>query len=197
MNNQSGKFGYLKNVIILDTGSILSATFMNPGLVTNIRVNNKPITMQTNDGYIKIVLEGQVVDQIKARFGLSHIANIFGFIHMTDKYRSTYNSDKEDAFIMHTYNGIIKFRRTPEGLYSYKQSASYLKQVVETKYMSPPTETSGSQLSNMVSTMPENCKGCTQHQFENSKRARRLYHIIGFPIIENFKHILQQNNIRN
>ena len=91
---------------------------------------------------------------------------------MTDKYQITYDSDKEDAFIMHTDNGIIKMSRTPEGLYSYKPSFSYLKQVDYTKCMSPPTETSGSQLSNMVLTVIENRKGYTQRQFENSKTAR-------------------------
>ena len=84
---------------------------------------------------------------------------------MTGKYQITYYSDKEYAFTMHTDNGIIKFRRIPEGLYAYKPSASYLKQVSATKYMSPPTETNGAQLSNMVSTVAENCKGYTERQF--------------------------------
>ena len=48
VNNQSGKFGYLKDAIILDTGSTIPATFMNTDLVTNIKVSKKPITMQTN-----------------------------------------------------------------------------------------------------------------------------------------------------
>ena len=69
---------------------------------------------------------------------------------MIDKYWITYNSDKEDAFIMQTDNAIIKFSRTPEGIYCYKPSASYMKQVAETKCMSPPTETSGAQLIHMV-----------------------------------------------
>ena len=69
---------------------------------------------------------------------------------MTDKYQITYHYDKEDAFNMQTDNVIIKFSRTPEGIYSYKPSASYLKQVAETKCMSPPTETSGAQLIHMV-----------------------------------------------
>ena len=116
---------------------------------------------------------------------------------MTEKYRITYDSDKEDALIMQTDNGIIKFSRTPEVIYSYKLSAIYLKHVAETKCMSPPTETSGTQLRNMVSTATENRKDYTQLQFKNSKRARRLYHIVGCPTVENFKHILRQNIIRN
>ena len=56
--------------------------------------------MQTNAVSRNIVLKGQVGDQIKARFDPSHIANIFGFTHITDKYRITYDSDKEDALII-------------------------------------------------------------------------------------------------
>ena len=85
MNNQSGKFVYLKDIIILDTGSTIPATFINPNLVNNIKVRKNPITVQ---------LKGQVGDQINARFDPSHIANIFVFAHMTDKYQITYDSDK-------------------------------------------------------------------------------------------------------
>ena len=110
---------------------------------------------------------------------------------MTDKYQITYHYDKEDAFNMQTDNVIIKFSRTPEGIYAYKPSSSYLKQVDGTKFMSPQTEMSGAQLSNLVSTLTENFKGYTQHQFENTKIERLLYHIILFSKVENFKHILR------
>ncbi len=49
----------------------------------------------------------------------------------------------------------------------------------------------------MITTVKENKMGYTQRQFENAKRARRLYHIVGCPTIENFKHILRQNIIKN
>ena len=99
--------------------------------------------------------------------------------------------------LIHTNNGIIKFNRTPDGLYANKPSASYLKQVTEEKCMSPSTETIGAQLSNMVLTMTDNIKGYTQHQFENEKRAIQLYHIVVCPTVDNFKHILRKNSIRN
>ena len=104
---------------------------------------------------------------------------------MANKYQITYDSDKEYTFIIKTDNGIIKFIRTPEGLYAYKSSASYLKHMADTKCMSPPIETSVVQLSNMVLTVTENLKFYTQRQFENSKRAKQLYHIVGCPTGEN------------
>jgi hypothetical protein len=39
-----------KDVIILDTGSTIGATFMNPKLLSNIKVANRPLTMITNAG---------------------------------------------------------------------------------------------------------------------------------------------------
>ena len=107
---------FYKDVIILDTGSIIPAAFMNPDFVTNIQVSKNPITMQTNAVSRNIVLKGKLGDQTKAIFEPSHIVNIFGFAHMTDKYRITYDSDKEDLFIMKTENGMIKFSSIPDGL---------------------------------------------------------------------------------
>ena len=99
---------------------------------------------------------------------------------------------------MQTENGIIKFSRTPEGLYAYKPLAIYLKHVAETKCMSPPTKTGGAQLSNMVSTVTENRKGYIQRQFEKRKKiVRRFYHIVRCPTVDIFKHIQQHNIIRN
>jgi hypothetical protein len=49
----------------------------------------------------------------------------------------------------------------------------------------------------MVQTIDENKKGYNQRQFEDAKKARKLFHIIGYPTVENFKAILRQNIIRN
>jgi hypothetical protein len=49
----------------------------------------------------------------------------------------------------------------------------------------------------LISTLKENKKGYTQRQFEDAKRARKLYHAVGCPTIENFKLIIRQNIIKN
>jgi hypothetical protein len=38
------------------------------------------------------------------------------------KHRATYDSEKEDAFIVHMNNGTLKFKCNPKGLYTYKVS---------------------------------------------------------------------------
>ena len=47
----------------------------------------------------------------------------------------------------------------------------------------------------MVTTLKENKKLYNQHQFYQSKVARKLYHNVGYPTVENFKHLLRQNMI--
>jgi hypothetical protein len=53
-------FEHLRDVILLNTGSTLKATFMNPDLVTNIHVTNTPLSMTANAGTKKIELEATV-----------------------------------------------------------------------------------------------------------------------------------------
>ena len=73
---------------------------------------------------------------VTSKFGVAkcnptHMANIMGFSHMADKYHVTYDSRKEDAFLIHTDQGIIKFVR--EGrLYTYEPSEKYLAAVKAT-----------------------------------------------------------------
>ncbi len=170
---------------------------MNPELVTDIQVTNTPISMRTNAGTKKIELEATVPGFGPTWFDPNQIANIYGFSHMVDKHRITYDSDQEDAFLVHSDTGTIKFERTPDGLYVYRPTAKFKQGVAASKEASPPNDSGGKRMSNLIATVKENKMGYTQRQFESAKRARRLYHIVGCPTIENFKHILRQNIIKN
>ncbi|WP_427962039.1 hypothetical protein, partial [Acidithiobacillus sp.] len=191
----------MKDVILLDSGSSIGATFMNPDLVTDIKMAKQPINMTTNAGEKIIGLEGQVKGFGKVYYDPTMMANIFGLSEMVDRCRVTFDSDVEDAFVVHVKDGKIKFSRTPEGLYAYKPTKRYLAEVAESKQMSPPSEHGATfnyrGKSFLVTTLMENRKGYTQRQFEDAKRARKLYHIVGCPTVENFKHILRQNIIQN
>ncbi|MGC8563168.1 MAG: hypothetical protein ACP5NO_08285, partial [Thermoplasmata archaeon] len=88
---------------------------------------------------------------------------------------------------------VVKFARTPEGLYAYKPSDRYLAEVAESKCMNPPDSTDAVTAyrgrSFLISSVEENRKGYTQRQFDDAKRARRFYHIMGCPTIENLKQL--------
>ncbi len=194
-------FKDLKDSILLDSGSSIGATFMNPDLVTGIKVAKQPVMMTTNAGTKVIGLEGEVKGFGKVFYDPSMMANIFGLSEMVDHCRVTFDSAVEDAFVVHLKDGAIEFARTADGLYAYKPTKRYLAEVAESKSMLPPATTTAVAeyrgKSFLISTVEENRKGYTQRQFEDAKRARRLYHIVGCPTIENFKHILRQNIIKN
>ena len=58
--NNEGTYDFLIDTIIIDSGSTIKATFMNPRFLTNIRKSENPIIMQTNAGVRKIELEGDL-----------------------------------------------------------------------------------------------------------------------------------------
>jgi hypothetical protein len=162
-------FEHLKDVILLDTESTLKATFMNPNLVTNIQATRTPISMTTNARTKKIELEAIIPGFGSTWYDPNQIANIYGFSRMADKHQITYDSDKEDAFVVHSsHSGIINVERTPDGLYVYKPSATFKNKVATLKTKTPLTETTQM----ITSTVKENSKGYTQRQFENAKQAR-------------------------
>jgi hypothetical protein len=49
----------------------------------------------------------------------------------------------------------------------------------------------------LINTVKENRVGYTQRQFEQAKRAQKLYHIVGTPTIESFKALIKMNAIKN
>ena len=80
---------------------------------------------------------------------------------MTDRYRIIYNSEKEDAFIVHLPDKLVRFERIWMNLYVFK----------------PPT-TIKAENSQMLNTVEENKTFYTERQFERSKQARDLFHAL-------------------
>ena len=192
-------YAHLKNVLILDNGSTVPATVANPDFVENIRPSKTTLNMTTNAGEKHITLQADLPGLGTAWYDSDQITNVLGFAHLKDKYRITYDSDKEDAFLVHLPDKILKFERTPEGLYAYKPPQYFIDENRERKGYSPePKADEDKQLvNNQITTVAENRKGFTHRQFLRAKRARDLYAQMGFPTVQNFKHILRQNLIKN
>ena len=90
------------------------------------------------------------------------------------KHRITYNSEKEDAFLVHMVDKIVKFDCNPEGLYHYEVPKKYIEDIAKNTSL-------------LISTVSKNQMGYMQRQFERAKAAQELYHNVGMPTIENFK----------
>ena len=205
MNQQRGifsqrqKFSHLDNKILLDNGSTIAATFMNPNLLTNIRVSKQPIVMRTNAGAKKMNLEGDLDGFGPAIYDPNCIANILGHSGLIDRgYRIVYDSDIADIFEVYTPDRqrITKFERTPEGLYAYKPSQSFFDEMADEKSMDS-SQNDDEGMSNLVSTVKENRMGYTQQQYDRAVRARKFYHNVGCPTVANLKSLLRMNAVQN
>jgi hypothetical protein len=108
---------------------------------------------------------------------------------LKEKHRITYDSNKEDAFLVHMDTAIIKFECSPDGLYQYSVSKGYQQSLKDDR------KKDGT--SNFIGTVAENRQGYTLRQYERAKEARKLYHIVGTPAVNNFKSLLQMNAIQN
>ena len=167
----------LENVILLDNQSS-EDLFGNSKLVRNIHTVDEALELNTNAGVIKNNQKAMLPNYGKVWYNPEAIANILSFAKLKDKgNRILYDSDKEDAFIVHTKNGIIKFERTPNNLYALN-TKKY------TEY-------------NLLETVEQNTEHYTNRQIEKAKQARALYHALGTPTIKDFKAILRMNAIKN
>ena len=121
---------------------------------------------------------------------------------MSEKYRVTYDNKKEDAFLVHTDHGIVRFKRDGR-LYTYEPSKNYLDSVAKAKGMTPKQQVVTSDTEEtyfymeFLMTKEGNRDGYTDRQYELAKRAWKLYINTGGGGMDNFKHYLRQNIIKN
>jgi hypothetical protein len=158
----------LKNCITLDSRSTLSLS-SNPDLVQDIQTTSTTLAVATNAGVKKSNKEATVPGFGKVYYDKDAIANIFGFSDLKTKHRITYDSNKEDAFLVHMNDKILELDCTPEGIYQYKVSKGYkndLKEEVTTSGTSNWKSTVADGTSNLINTVTENQKGYTLCQLE-------------------------------
>jgi hypothetical protein len=154
--------------------------FGNPKMVTNIRESKTTLELGTNAGTRTTKKIADVPGYGTVWYDETAIANIFGLSDLKKKHRVTYDHEMEDAFIVHMNDDTLKFECNSKGLYTYKVSDKYVKKQ-----------------SHLINTIKENRVGYTQRQFEQAKRVRELYHIVGTPTIESFKALIKMNAIKN
>ena len=110
----------MRDIILLDNESTTSI-FCNENYVVNIKTSNSELPLNTNGGVFR-------TKQVATVPGLEHevwyspkaMTNIIAFHEAAKQYRITYDNRIEDAFHVHTENGIIKFTKFGGGLYAYQ-----------------------------------------------------------------------------
>jgi hypothetical protein len=181
-----------ENDLVLDTGATFSS-MKNKNLLAGVYEADKPIKMCTNTGTRLITQRGEMLGmKTDPWLDKESMANIVSFGELKRQYRVTYDSDHADSFFCHTENGIIKFDRTKEGLYTLRLSDEY-KTAVEEKDNIPELEEKES----LINTVGKNMSHHSAAETKRAKIARKLYHVIGGPTPKRFKDILRSNQIKN
>jgi hypothetical protein len=114
-------------------------------MVADIKENAGSLSLSTNGGILHTSQKGTVPKFGPVWYNEKAITNIFSFAEMEDKYRVTYDSDKEKAFIVYRPDGIMKFVRGANKLYYCKANYS-----TRTKQISFQDEVS------LINTVEEN-----------------------------------------
>ena len=173
----------LKDVLILDSGSTFSV-MANRNLCGPVFTSKMPIKMGTNNG-TKTIREETSIPGIDHQmyFNEEGMANVLSLFDLSKQYRITFDSAIGNHFTVHTDEGNFKFRCSEEGLYYFEFSDKYKTEI--------------GQKPSLVTTVAKNRSHYTMKQFEKAKEARRLYHNIGTPTVENYKRLLRANMIKN
>lgn len=105
------------------------------------------------------------------------------------------DTDEENAFKVHTENGIVKFSQTPDRLYAYTPTARYYHELERLKKKRTGNYDEG--ISNVVTTTKKTREGFTKRQVEEAAQARKAYRMLGCPSLENFKNMIRMNALKN
>jgi hypothetical protein len=190
--HQQMSMAELRRTIYLDTGANMD-TIGNPELVFNVRPSRTCTSMRTNNGVKALTVEADMGGRVgPVWFDPGFSTNIFGFSKLIDEgYHVHYDSRVADEFhVTDPYGLLTVFKRDRSGLYGFRPSDKYIECVSQIQGDFQP-------LCHATATMDENQAAFTTSQFDRAKTARRVYHSIGAPTLENFKTLLRINAIRN
>jgi hypothetical protein len=178
----------MRDWILLDSQSSISL-FCNPLLVEDITDAGKKMVITTNAGDLTSTKQATVPGFGRVWYNGAAMTNIIGLGDMVDKHQVTFDSRKEDCFVVHAPQGPVKFHWNHLNLYSAHPQL--------TRPDNRTTAASAATATIFLETVEHNSSFYTQREFERAKTARRLLHVLGFPTVRDLKTIIISNAIRN
>ena len=100
----------MTDTLTLDSASSVNLV-CNPKLVHSVGPAKKPETIHTNGGPIQIALEGTMHDFGTVNYDEASLTNLLSLGLLTEKYRVTMDSAKDNAFLVHTPKKVVRFAR--------------------------------------------------------------------------------------
>jgi len=88
----------ISNDMILDSGSSINL-FCNQTWLQDVKHSNKTEHLATNAGDIQVQQQGTLPDYGTVPYHTSAVTNIMSLAQLTDKYRVTFDSDVDNAFL--------------------------------------------------------------------------------------------------
>ena len=170
-------------------------------MIENIINVRYKMELETNSGTIIFEEEDNVTGFVKVMLSRGAIANIFALRDLKNVYRVAYDSAKWDDFVAHMDKKEVKFQCNEQGMYTYKADNSYLKYVNKENLRNKRVErsiyrlqtSSGSQFI----TVNNRIEGFIKYQVKQAQKARRLYHRLLAPTMDDMKMIVCQNLFKN
>ena len=109
---------------------------------------------------------------------------VISFTKSADKHRIQCDNWNGASFQLHTEVGTMKFKRSKEGPHHHKFSPEFIASI----------KNQGAQ---PLGTVEENATGRVNQQQDKAKEAQKLQHMVGAPVVQNFKHLIRSNQIGN
>ena len=124
----------------------------NEKLLTDISVSKNPIRMSTNASDKLIDKEGQLLGAGRVYHDPECIANPLSLGKLSDSYRITMDTWKDNAFYVHMESGKIRFGRGANNYYLNKPSLKRVESMKKSEAVSN------------VSTLQDNMEGFSQRE---------------------------------
>ena len=198
-----------KNWILLDTQSTIHI-FKNKEMLQEVKATDTGVRCYCNSGYQDTDKAG-VFPGVKedVYYNATSLANILSFSLLSEQYRITCDTARENSFTVHDINGInMKFRKSDNGLYyhHYQPPKNDTKIITTSPHHTtivPPKSTSTPQHTNdndniiLVQTVLQEMEGFTKREIKKAKTARRLYILLGRPSYRDFGNIVKWGLLKN